>query len=158
MSTRAEASSQGARAAHPYSMSRKNESVAWRAFVKLGGNKVICRICNKQMNYQSGSSTSNMVKHLQAVHKHILADVKPNSNSGNNNSASNPPPPAAALVKGADDLSTVGVVGVAAAASRAGAERVGALQQVVPAQGGPRRPARSCRGRGAQGMHTWDRR
>jgi len=54
--------------------SRKNESVAWKVFVKVGGNKVVCRICGKQMNYQSGSSTSNMMKHLQAVHKQILAD------------------------------------------------------------------------------------
>ncbi|XP_034239864.1 uncharacterized protein LOC117644465 [Thrips palmi] len=88
---------------HHHNMSRKNESVAWRAFVKLGGNKVICRICNKQMNYQSGSSTSNMVKHLQAVHKHILADAKP---SPQNNPPPAPPAQPAACVKGADEVST----------------------------------------------------
>ena len=55
---------------------RANQSSVWEHMDKIGNGKVQCRLCQKQLTYAQGGSTTSLRLHLRSLHPSVT-DAKP---------------------------------------------------------------------------------
>ena len=58
---------------------RKNKSLVWQYFKKMGGNKAECIYCKQQISFSGG--TTNLASHVKRRHREPLAASGPTNES-----------------------------------------------------------------------------